>query len=247
MADDLPTIMSRDLGIPRMPGEGETSSVCRVSYSALRFWVQAFCLDDGFGGSYGVAEATIIRKSAMWLRNLSGMYPGILNWYGSRDDMRGNLSRVVRMLADAGDLVRTSDGLYRCCARHTDSLGTRSPLILGLTDPTDASDARPISGMAFTSDDASPQQSAPITDTSPSAGGQAVFTLTEDGRHCIIELPRTLRRTARTSRFDLPTWPMSGIGDRRRRIARAEYAPMLAELLGGEYLTVSLQGWMRAG
>ena len=44
----LVDVMAESLGIKRIKGEGERPFVIRCLYSACRFWVEAFCLDDGY-------------------------------------------------------------------------------------------------------------------------------------------------------------------------------------------------------
>ncbi|MBW3080155.1 hypothetical protein [Bifidobacterium saguinibicoloris] len=244
MAGDLMRAMAGDLGIPRMHGEDDTRFACRVSYSALRFWIQAFCLDDGFGGSYGISQSTIIRKSEAWLRNLAGLYPDVLGWYAQDTGVRRNLSAIVRMLTNVRDIVGTNDGLYRCTARHAVPLGTDASLLLGLTDPTNLPDALPISGMAFAVGGTMPTQSASsivgASQQSRQSKKRAVFTPTTDQRYIAIDLSRSPADSAQTSRFNLLTWPVSAVDDKSHRLARTAYGPTLAKLLeSAGYVIVS--------
>lgn len=233
MPADLLDAMAGDLGIPRMCGEDNARFACRVSYTALRFWMQAFCLDDGFGGGYGVSKSTITRKCVAWLRNLSGLYPDILDWYEHGDGMRGNLSGMVRTLAVVRDIVNTSDGLYRCMVRHTVPLGDGRTLMLGLTDPTDLPEGTlPISGMACITGE---KPSDPVTvfdggSRRPSTRTAAIKP-TLDGRYITIDLSRPPSGSDHMAWFDLLTWPVSFIDDQSHRFARAEYSPMFAKLL----------------
>ncbi|NEG54490.1 hypothetical protein [Bifidobacterium platyrrhinorum] len=241
MAGDLLGTMADDLGIPRMHGEEDTSFVCRVSYSALRFWMQAFCLDDGFGGSYGISRPTIARKSAAWLRNLAGPYPDILEWYEHGAGMRRNLSDIARLLTDVSDLLETDNGLYRCTARHTVPLGTRSSLLLGLTDPTNltSTGVPPMSGMmrlTGLTGEVPSLSAASINGTTrhrPSKR-KAVITPTEDERYIAIDLSRPPSVSIQASRFNLLTWPVSSVDDASHRLARAEYGLTLMQLLESE-------------
>ncbi|WP_125968393.1 hypothetical protein [Bifidobacterium samirii] len=226
--------MAGDLGLHRMGGEDDTRFACRVSYSALRFWMQAFCLDDGYGGAYGVSESAIIRKSAIWLRNLADLYPGILDWYRFYDaaGARG-LASILHTLAAMRDLVKTEDGLYRCAAMHTAPAGTYARIRLGLADPTDMDDRPPISGMGFIAKGPARTESAPTPAqaTSSSASAKARIRPGGDDGHVIIELNRVPRSSPDWQCFFMLTWPLRDVTDRQRRMARVEYAPLLADLL----------------
>ena len=123
MPDNLLSTMAGDIDIPRIPDESDTQFSHRVSYSALRFWIQAFCLDDGYGGSYGVSSSAIVRKSILWLRNLSDLYPSLIDWYYGNASIKDHLRQLLRVLADVQDLVITDDGLYRCAAEYDAIIG----------------------------------------------------------------------------------------------------------------------------
>lgn len=237
MAGDLLDAMSGDLGVPGMHDEDNAEFACRVSYTALRFWMQAFCLDDGFGGGYGVSKSTITRKCVAWLRNLSGLYPDVLDWYGHANGIRDNLSGMVRTLAVVRDLVTTSDGLYRCTVRHTVPLDNGRALLLGLTDPTNLPERTfPISGMACVIGE---KPCDPVTafDDGPrrtSSTKKAVIMSMPDGRYITIGLSRPPSGSSHAAWLDLLTWPASSINDQSHRLARAEYGPVLAKLLESE-------------
>ena len=245
MPGDLLRAMASDLGVQRMAKEPDGRFIHRVSYSALRFWMQAFCLDDGYGGSYGVSASAVIRKSTIWLRNLADLYPGILEWYGFNEDGGSEgLSSILRMLIRAGDLVRTEDGLYRCTAAHTVPVGTRSHMPLGLTDPTDTDGTTPLSGMASIAFAASasparrrgtalPQTSNAIMDVRPSG----------DERHVFFDANRSFRASPDLARFHMLTWPALTVTDARHRLARVEYVPMLVDLLHGCGIAVQASGF----
>lgn len=50
---DALNVIASDIGVRRFIGESEESFCRRVSYSASRFWLQAFCMDDGECGKKG--------------------------------------------------------------------------------------------------------------------------------------------------------------------------------------------------
>ncbi|MFC5222461.1 hypothetical protein [Bifidobacterium leontopitheci] len=248
-----------DLGITRMQGEDDARFVCRISYSALRFWMQAFCLDDGYGGSYGVSRSAIVRKSTLWLRQLSGLYPQVLDWYEHGDDMDESLSGMLGTLASAGDLVRTGDGLYRCAVSHDRVLTDGSVVALGMTDPTDMESAMPLSGMACVSFGESGAESGQLVSDMLGSGrlgsGRAgrrhsrwpfdtddltlstrvgsVRLTRRDDRHAAVRLPRLAPDSVLRWQIDLLTWPVAFAGDMRNRIVRVEYVPVVVRLVGG--------------
>lgn len=232
MPGDLLRSMAGDLGIYRMSDESDTRFACRVSYSALRFWMQAYCLDDGYGGIYGVSETAIIRKSTIWLRNLEDLYPGLLNWYQFNLDSRKSLSEVLTMMTTVQDLVKTDDGLYRCTAQHTITGSEKLTLILGMTDPTNLSSAYPISGMGFASR-TTPQRLSGISRDHPayqSMRGKAIIK-SRDKYHAIIQLTQSLPESPFKHQFNLLTWPVLTAIDQQKRIARAEYVSILVDML----------------
>ena len=55
MPDRLIDSMADDLGVSHIYGENHEAFERRTVFSALRYWMQAYTLDDGFGGAYGVA------------------------------------------------------------------------------------------------------------------------------------------------------------------------------------------------
>lgn len=245
MSGDLLRMMAADLGVQRMKEENDARFVCRVSYSALRFWMQAFCLDDGYGGSYGVSASAIIRKSTIWLRNLADLYPGLLEWYRFNEDGGADgLASILRTLIKAQDLVRTEDGLYRCTAAHTVPVGTRSRMTLGIADPTDTGKTIPLSGMGsitFTTSPSSARRNGPR----PTQTSNAVMDVRPSGdeRHVFFDADRSFPGSPDLERFHMLTWPVLTVSDTRHRLARVEYVPMLADLLRGCGITVQASGF----
>ena len=81
----LVDVMAESLGIKRIKGEGERPFVIRCLYSACRFWVEAFCLDDGYGGNEGIRRQLIARR----LRACLWKYPKstLGFWNGSESRM----------------------------------------------------------------------------------------------------------------------------------------------------------------
>ncbi|KAB5603609.1 hypothetical protein [Bifidobacterium jacchi] len=242
MPGDLLRTIAGDLGIQRMHDESETQLACRASYSALRFWIEAFCLDDGYGGTCGISETAIIRKSTIWLRNLEDLYPGLLHWYRFDSVAGKSIANILRMLVAVQDLTATDEELYRCATSHTSPLGTRYDLILGMTDPTSQSDAFPMSGMAsITRNDqhrpvvsvvsAAPAGSSATLADAGAERNEAVFKPAADRNHVMITLNRPLPNASYCNQLYMMTWPTRTVNDQTKRLARIEYVPALAELL----------------
>lgn len=163
MAGRVVDAMASNLGLPAMSGEVAQSFACRTAYSALRFWMQAYCLDDGYGGAFGIGGDAVARKSTLWLRGFATVYPMVRRRFSlngateSSPGMRGAIrtGHVRDMLADTGDLMATRDGTYRCAARHEVPVAGRWQAVVGLLDPTDDVAMRgvgPLSGLVCIAD-----------------------------------------------------------------------------------------------
>ena len=69
MVRRLVDVMAHDLGVPRRASDdpdGEALA-CRCTFTALRFWMQAYCIDDGYGGAAGIAQTAVEQKSLAWI------------------------------------------------------------------------------------------------------------------------------------------------------------------------------------
>lgn len=150
----LINVMSESLGIKRYKDEDDGSFVLRCLYSACRFWIEAFCLDDGFGGKQGISTQLIARKLKSWLIEMSGIYPWILKWF-SRE--RGDKTYIdVKTLYDqvimVGDIISENQGkTYRCAYPHKVLYGDSSYALVGLWDISlpDIQQRGVLSGMMF--------------------------------------------------------------------------------------------------
>lgn len=77
MVRRLVDVMAHDLGVPRRASDdpdGEALA-CRCTFTALRFWMQAYCIDDGYGGAAGIAQTAVEQKSLAWIKQMSALYP----------------------------------------------------------------------------------------------------------------------------------------------------------------------------
>lgn len=99
---DALNIIASDIGIRRFVGESDDSYCHRISYSASRFWLQAFCLDDGECGESGLSKQAMNRRLKKWVMSLDRICPGIDAWF----DSGGNGIRTVyNRLIDVGGLT----------------------------------------------------------------------------------------------------------------------------------------------
>lgn len=130
MADTLLDIMARSLRIPREPDESDAHFACRVSYSALRFWMQAYCIDDGYGGAVGLSRDSVLRKAAQWIRSVGFVYPQVPEHIDDND-----LGEYLDDLLAIGDLVESGEGLLRCTRAHRVQVRPGITARLGLDDP----------------------------------------------------------------------------------------------------------------
>lgn len=115
MVRQLVDVMARDLGVPRIPGddaEGHAFTT-RTVFTALRFWVQACCIDDGYGGAMGIAPAATEQKALDWIARLSAVYPWLTDMFTAT-----MIHRYCLALVSIGDLVHTADGTLRCTKPH---------------------------------------------------------------------------------------------------------------------------------
>lgn len=224
-------MMAGDLGVMRIAGEDDARFTARTAYTALRFWMQAYCLDDGYGGSYGLSGNTVRHRAVDWLRGIGAIQPGMASWYGGTDGYADAAARVFEVLKATGDLVRTADGLYRCTSRHSLPVGTGRAIVMGLADPTDDRTSA-MSGMAYlTSAGARP---APVRAKRP-AGREHAYTADFtplDGHHTLITLSAPLDLFPKRRKVvDLLTWPHRHARDRQQLVVRTDYMPVTIALL----------------
>lgn len=234
MLDNLLNTMANDLGIPRMADKNDEQFFCCVSYSALRFWIQAFCLDDGYGGSYGVSSSAIIRKSTLWLLSLSDLYPGLIDWYQGDKGINSYFHQLLQILVDVQDLVITEERLYRCTALHKASSQAGLSLILGMADPTNQQDTLPFSGMAYAYVD--PKYTEPRfvfreEKTLKTTVGTTTITRMKDSSYIAIDLTCPLSGDLHSPLLTLLTWPVSTVNDQQHRLARLPYEAALVNVL----------------
>ncbi|WP_026644902.1 hypothetical protein [Bifidobacterium sp. AGR2158] len=124
MALRLVDVMARDLGVTRKPGDdaqGHAFAV-RATFTALRFWMQACCIDDGYGGAMGITQKSVEGKASDWIVQLNAMYPWLEDVFTS-----AMLHQYCSALVGVGDLVRTDEGTLRCTRPHNLSVPYGTP------------------------------------------------------------------------------------------------------------------------
>lgn len=146
--DDLLNIMAADLGMSRYRNESDKSFGIRTVYSASRFWIEAFCLDDGRMGADGCQPGIISRKLNLWLDRISSIYPFIGQWINSQRHYTPFSKLLYNRLIMVGDIISENNGgTYRCSSRHTIQIDNGLKALLGVYDTTGSDTSLPISGM----------------------------------------------------------------------------------------------------
>lgn len=99
---DAFNVIASDIGVKRFAGESEESFCRRAAYSAARFWMHVFCMDDGACGKRGLGKQAMNRRLKKWVASLDRICPGIDNWfYANGEGIRAVYSRMI----DVGDLL----------------------------------------------------------------------------------------------------------------------------------------------
>lgn len=106
MSVDLLRAMADDLGIVPLPHEDEQSRWTRTLRSCLRFQIQAACIDDGYGGTYGVTPSHARERTEHWLAGVERYMHGTTTIMHST-----SVTDAMNVLLWSGDLVE-ENGLY---------------------------------------------------------------------------------------------------------------------------------------
>ncbi|WP_432624169.1 hypothetical protein, partial [Bifidobacterium sp.] len=137
MSKNLVDSIAGDLGICSVQTEQKNEYTRRIQYTALRYWMMAYTLDDGFGGAYGVSEKTVIRKAERWLNEMEEMHlPEGKTKPLSQKDYRDICRTMLWNMIAIGDLAKTSDNMVRCVEGHTVMFAPGMNAIVGFNDPT---------------------------------------------------------------------------------------------------------------
>lgn len=132
---DIFGAIAADVGVRRYSQESDASFCRRAAYSASRFWISAFCLDDGAGGNRGIAKQAINYRLKRWIRSIESLSPGIEEWFEAEG---GGYSTLYNRLLDIGDLQ--SSGFSRtitATSPHILNVSSGVGLITGFFDCSD--------------------------------------------------------------------------------------------------------------
>ena len=99
---DVFNIIASDIGIRRFARESEDSFCRRTAYSAARFWLSVFCMDDGANGEKGLTKQAMNRRLKRWVTSLDKIRPGINEWFDA--DGKG-IRALYNRLIDIEDLA----------------------------------------------------------------------------------------------------------------------------------------------
>lgn len=131
-AVDVFASIADDVGVVRFAGEGDKSFCRRVAYSAARYWVSAFCLDDGANGSRGITKNSLNRKISAWVHCLETFCPGIIDWF---DAGGKGIPAVYGRLIDVGDIRSNGfEGTYVATPARLLPVCENSSFMLGFFD-----------------------------------------------------------------------------------------------------------------
>ena len=129
---DALNVIASDIGVRRFSLE-KASLSRRVSYSASRFWLQAFCMDDGECGKKGITKQAMNRRLKSGYA-LDRICPGIDTWFDS--DGKG-IRAVYNRLIDVGDLTLNSfEESYVATPLRMINLSESLSCVSGYFDPT---------------------------------------------------------------------------------------------------------------
>ena len=129
--------MASDIGVRRYVGEDDLSFCARTAYSASKYWVSAFCMDDGQDGSRGVTGQVLSKRLNRWVTSLDQVMPVLGRWFdanGKRD-----VKAIYGRLIDVGDILLVGEK-GRCVARSVtfEPITAGTALALGFFEPATA-------------------------------------------------------------------------------------------------------------
>ena len=127
-------VIASDIGIRRFEGEDEDSFCRRTTYSAARFWLSAFCMDDGANGEAGLTKPAMNRKLKRWIASLDTIRPGIGKWFNADGE---GIRAIYNRLIDVGDLALNGfEDSYVAIPPVVKELSGTLSCISGYFDPT---------------------------------------------------------------------------------------------------------------
>ena len=143
MSVDVLRAIADDLGIVPLPHEDEQSRWMRTLQSSLRFQIQAACIDDGYGGTYGVTPSHARERTEHWLAGVERYMHGTTTIMHST-----SVTDAMNVLLWSGDLVE-ENGLYRCTRAGWRVFNPRLRAVTGFVDVTDLPAGMVVSGMGI--------------------------------------------------------------------------------------------------
>ena len=143
MSVDALRAIADDLGIVPLPHEDEQSRWMRTLRSCLRFQIQAACIDDGYGGTYGVAPSHARERTEHWLTGVERYTRGIFTMLSGTC-----VADAMNVLLWSGDLVE-ENGLYRCTRAGWRVFNPRLRAVTGFVAVTDLPGSMVVSGMGI--------------------------------------------------------------------------------------------------
>lgn len=143
MSVDVLKAIADDLGIVPLPHEDEQSRWMRTLQSSLRFQIQAACIDDGYGGTYGVTSRHARERTEHWLTGVERYARGIFTMLSGTC-----VADAMNVLLWSGDLVE-ENGLYRCTRAGWRVFNPRLRAVTGFVDATDLPIGMVVSGMGI--------------------------------------------------------------------------------------------------
>lgn len=126
--------MAEDIGVIRIANESEKEFCTRTAYSASRFWVSAFCMDDGQEGERGITRQALGLRLRAWIKSLDSIMPSLSDWFGvgGKVDTRAIYGRLI----DLGDILPLGEGgRYRARAMGLEPITASAALALGFFEP----------------------------------------------------------------------------------------------------------------
>lgn len=125
--------IAADLDVRRFKGEDDLTFCSRVAYSGARYWVSAFCMDDGDGGQRGVTPQVLGSRLGRWLNSLNAIMPGIAE---RLEIGEGGARAIYGRMADAGDILQAGEcGRYRALTPRLRPITDGAALALGFFEP----------------------------------------------------------------------------------------------------------------
>ena len=130
------SIIASDIGVVRYAKEDDASFCRRTAYSAARFWIPAFCMDDGMEAQNGISKQAISRRTVRWVDGLDAIRPGIAFWFQAGGD---GVRDLYNRLIDIGDLAPNGfTGNYVATAESLLPVAEGLSIVTGFYDPTES-------------------------------------------------------------------------------------------------------------